>query len=349
MKKSLLLAVAAMMSVGAVAQNLDNNITPKNYYYNDVKEFSYANFSHGANPSAPAWAMVSEKWADGAVLIQGGQYNPGQPNVASLQAGTGLVNLGGEVGQVLAVSGQNSKINDVLKELYPELDVNVPLASGGLNWFNFNWFMDPNTTPKLPHGQKGFVNGESIRVRITLSCFGNTLGETNNIVNTCYTSDNQNNVQPGGDNTAPGVAVTSGDFCKLDADGEPEVDENENLVWDPTKWMVYEFDTYCIADDENGTQYAPLRVKMEMNGGNLANGTIFIKSVEFFHATENEGAAANVRLKSFKTLEMGGATAVNAITADKAGDGAIYDLMGRKVVNPTNGIYIQNGKKFVVK
>lgn len=37
----------------------------------------------------------------------------------------------------------------------------------------------------------------------------------------------------------------------------------------------------------------------------------------------------------------------NAETAVK--NGAVYDLSGRKVVNPLKGIYIQNGKKFVVK
>ena len=37
----------------------------------------------------------------------------------------------------------------------------------------------------------------------------------------------------------------------------------------------------------------------------------------------------------------------NAQTTVK--NGAVYDLSGRKVVNPVNGIYIQNGKKFVVK
>ena len=37
----------------------------------------------------------------------------------------------------------------------------------------------------------------------------------------------------------------------------------------------------------------------------------------------------------------------NAQTTVK--NGAVYDLSGRKVVNPVKGIYIQNGKKFVVK
>lgn len=41
-------------------------------------------------------------------------------------------------------------------------------------------------------------------------------------------------------------------------------------------------------------------------------------------------------------------TAISRIGNDKQnGDDTIYDLMGRKVVNPTHGIYIQNGKKVV--
>ena len=40
-------------------------------------------------------------------------------------------------------------------------------------------------------------------------------------------------------------------------------------------------------------------------------------------------------------------TAITAINRDAQADDTIYDLMGRKVVNPTHGIYIQNGKKVV--
>ena len=40
-------------------------------------------------------------------------------------------------------------------------------------------------------------------------------------------------------------------------------------------------------------------------------------------------------------------TAITTVGTDAQGDNTIYDLMGRKVVNPTHGIYIQNGKKVV--
>jgi len=41
-------------------------------------------------------------------------------------------------------------------------------------------------------------------------------------------------------------------------------------------------------------------------------------------------------------------TAITKIETDAQGDNTIYDLMGRKVVNPTHGIYIQNSKKVVL-
>ena len=41
-------------------------------------------------------------------------------------------------------------------------------------------------------------------------------------------------------------------------------------------------------------------------------------------------------------------TAITTVGTDAQGDNTLYDLMGRKVVNPTHGIYIQNGKKIVL-
>lgn len=41
-------------------------------------------------------------------------------------------------------------------------------------------------------------------------------------------------------------------------------------------------------------------------------------------------------------------TAISTVGTDAQADDTIYDLMGRKVTNPTHGIYIQNGKKVVL-
>lgn len=49
-------------------------------------------------------------------------------------------------------------------------------------------------------------------------------------------------------------------------------------------------------------------------------------------------------------VSFGDETAINALeNSNKVNDGAIYDLSGRRVENPTKGIYIMNGKKVVIK
>ena len=42
-------------------------------------------------------------------------------------------------------------------------------------------------------------------------------------------------------------------------------------------------------------------------------------------------------------------TGVENVKVETEGDGVMYDLMGRKVVNPAQGIYVKNGKKFIVR
>jgi len=42
-------------------------------------------------------------------------------------------------------------------------------------------------------------------------------------------------------------------------------------------------------------------------------------------------------------------TGINSVKSDVPSDSRIYDLMGRQISNPTKGIYIRNGKKYIVK
>ena len=50
------------------------------------------------------------------------------------------------------------------------------------------------------------------------------------------------------------------------------------------------------------------------------------------------------------TIDFGDATGIeNIINAVEQNDGVVYDLQGRRVANPTKGIYIVNGKKVVIK
>ena len=49
------------------------------------------------------------------------------------------------------------------------------------------------------------------------------------------------------------------------------------------------------------------------------------------------------------TTAFEGLAGITTITADKQSNGAIYDLMGRKVNSPAKGLYIKDGKKFLLK
>ena len=52
-----------------------------------------------------------------------------------------------------------------------------------------------------------------------------------------------------------------------------------------------------------------------------------------------------------KTVEMvfGSFTGIDEVAAQPQNDGAIYNLQGQRVTNPGPGIYIQNGRKFIVR
>ena len=59
--------------------------------------------------------------------------------------------------------------------------------------------------------------------------------------------------------------------------------------------------------------------------------------------------AANSRGGFGKPAEVSPATGISAIETELSGDVKIYDLNGRRVLTPTTGVYIINGKKVVIK
>ena len=349
--KQILLSLAMIMTAsGAFAQNED--ITPSKYKYADkeVGQELIDGIYTGANIPAPCDEIVKEKYNNGLFAVAGGQFaNPAQPYAKDLQAGTSIVDLGGEVGKVLCINGKNSKFNE-------KYNVEFPKCTGTLNWFNFNWFMDPKNTPTI----SGEVSDatRNIRVRVMLNVYSNTPGEADNIINAAYMVSNQGNIMPAGSNKATGVVITTGDFIERYADDDsPVLDDDENYIYDPTKWMVYEWDTYCPTpvDEQTGV---PLRLKMEMMAGNLAGSTVFIKEVSFTKlGTDAERIAGNARCKTYKTLKPGLATGINSINASASnGVKEIYTLNGTRVNAGTQlsqGLYIvkEGGKttKMVIK
>ena len=99
-------------------------------------------------------------------------------------------------------------------------------------------------------------------------------------------------------------------------------------------YFYYTYDNgYCIYLEGN-TEASYLK-------GDKDGGTLSMQCYDYTSAEDEEGITG-------KLVFTWGTSGIKKIAADKA-DAPVYDLMGRKVTSLKTGLYIQNGKKFVVK
>lgn len=89
-----------------------------------------------------------------------------------------------------------------------------------------------------------------------------------------------------------------------------------------------------------GASIITLAAKMGVGTGEETSG-----SIQTYNTSNNQFINA-WRLKPAGDIPT---SLGNAIEADNAADATIYDLSGRRVVNPAKGLYIQKGKTFIVK
>ena len=341
MKKHLL-SVAVLMFVGSMFAQEDVDLTPSYYKFANqpVGQYKLAAFYGGANANnhngasvAPA-TIYEEHYNEGAVTIHGAAVGG---FFEQLQEGTSIVDLGGEVGKVFCLNGMNSNYNT-------DFGMDYTQCTSTLNWFNFNWWMDAQNTPT-----DGTAEAPNIRVRLVLNVYANKLDESANIINSAYMMSSQNNVLPAGSNSAEGVAITSGSFAEYDEDGEPVENEEGDYVYDPTKWMVYEWDAHASEDA------IPMRLKMEINQGNLANATIFIKEISFTKLTDTSEPILGTRKKTYMKYNVDPQLAASIEAVKSEGAAQYYNLSGMKVNadNLTQGVYIVksngNTQKVIIK
>lgn len=253
-KKLLSAFMAISLSLAAIAQT---DITPSRYVFADqpVGNYKVDAVNPGANPPA-GWNLPVDNFNNGYFVLAGGPavftaMDAVQP--AAVQEGLNIVNLGGEVGKVLVMRGKTS--------IYP---VGTPMGEGYAGaWFNLNFYFDKAITPIR----------EKVRVRLVFSVYENVISATGSSLGKFYTSNWQNNTSP----ALPDVpSVFPGDFFQAtDEYGDPLPNDDGEPYYDPTKWMVYEFDTEIPEASGN-----PNRLKIEILG-TAGNMTLFIKEIKF--------------------------------------------------------------------
>ena len=89
--------------------------------------------------------------------------------------------------------------------------------------------------------------------------------------------------------------------------------------------------------------------KINLQWNIATKGSIKIKSVNLVkHDNSTEPCSLEVAW-GCTLSDQNYATGIDAITATRSADGIIYNLSGQRVATPTRGIYIKNGKKYIIK
>ena len=305
MKQILLgIAITLMGGVNLYAQS-NQDITPAKYKYSTrpVEQDTISGFFTLANPKADQIQdFINTKYRDGLFFVCGGQMG-NEVNQSRLQEGTSIVDMGGEVGKVLCINGANSDFNDIYNVSYPKNN------KGNITgWVDLNWTTDPVHTPT-----NGSKTAPNIHVKIVMNVYAGSTNKDNKVFD---------NIKIAG--KADGINHTS-----LSA-----VIPNEFYTegsYDITRWMTYEFDTYC----NNNADSKPLRLILNIPKDNINNNTIFIKEISF---TEIDPANKTDFKKSFSTISATALTLDETYTSNTIKDltGANFTLNRQMVSDKWN-------------
>ena len=87
---------------------------------------------------------------------------------------------------------------------------------------------------------------------------------------------------------------------------------------------------YALANKSKGVGFYPVE-----DGVTIPAGKVYLNT--------------SAGVKEFLGFDFGGETAISAIANGQSSNGQWYNLAGQRVQTPTRGIYIQNGKKVIIK
>ena len=154
-------------------------------------------------------------------------------------------------------------------------------------------------------------------------------------------------------NTGVIVRALPGSYGLMKSDDEPSVDVEGNMLKgtttdeyiDAVSGHVY----YVLANKEGIGMYRPILTDNRFK--NNANKAYLEVNPNRFGLQEGESdtTAPGGQLSNRLRFDFGGTTSIQNSQFTIDNSQFIYDLMGRRVENPTKGIYIVNGKKVIVK
>lgn len=325
MKKYYLLTAAMLLGIGAYAQGLD--LTPDRFKFANQEEgeFLIDRYHAGANVDLSHGLPTTEGADAGFLIVAGGPpmmggtanaiYDtPPSPLGETLKKYTNIVDLGGEVGKVLAIKGPTST-----SEYGPEAD-----SEAAYGWNNYNFYVKASGCEPL----------QPIRARLVYSIISNE--ESYDAVFKMSLKTFTNN--QGDDQTG---WFSPDFFYALDEFGEVAYDDETGLpVYDGSKWCVYEFD-YEVSEAAG----FPLRLKMDVDGTYGKSACILIKELTFTMNPEGEpiqgefltfepgtgGSSVNDLMSDEKAYRVAG----NQVTFFEAGD--VYSISGVQVADAVAG------------
>lgn len=365
MKKLFLLAgLAALAAAPAMAED----VTPANYHFNQATALPiFSEPVHGANIqavvineqniniAAPVFdnlvanAGAGEEYNGGLIVLGGGQLHAAnRAGYEVMKSAMNLVNLGGEVGQVLAIVGANCDVKDVLKAK-TGFDYDIKKGNGGDHpWANINFFTDPNNTPTF---DAATGEGQILRAKITYNVYNperedGKLNDAFNIGNNIQFKSQQNAFRSGDD---AGGEITTNTSFKYD-------DEEEANTYDPTMWNTMVMEYMVAPEDEEKGAHAPARLVINIPGNCAAisgNCALFIKDITFEGDETNKDytTVAGEKVPTLQTFAIGdpSVSAVKGLEADENAPVEFFNLQGIRVANPENGIFIRRQGNKTVK
>ncbi len=207
-----------------------------------------------------------------------------QENVDLLNQASGIIDLGGEIGKVLAINYQGSGFAEEYHSLTGnELPLGEAPAAYTLPFFVF----DPVTL----EAYAGLDKNMPLRVRIECNVFSQEWVEGDAF--RAYVMDDQNNVRPGGgdDNEAPDIMVNPAEF-------------KDGSSWNPNKWLVYEWDI-DLADIEEFIPFGWVpKLKMEIQ--NPEGCAILFRNIQLYAPEDTDRERIyKRRLRTWNTYTVG--------------------------------------------